>query len=102
MAKQYAYTDEYGNEYTSAYCRIKEVNLNKDGQASLMFQVFKNAQAKLDGRSPVKIMNIDIDGVEFGTYFSATALETIGLNAYKVAYIYGSDNSLFPADAIDV
>ena len=94
MAIQKSFTTKSDIVLASAYHRISRINFVRrsprpdfiEGEVS----IYKDAQARNDGKSPVKVFSFNIrdtyPGTEFSTFFGTSALDTVNQNVISQCY----------------
>ena len=87
MAKQFNFTHANGTNYPDSYWRITQLFVDVPAlYAKFIFTGYKDAQARLDGRSGIGNRSVEIFGANFAQYF-AQVTEKIK-NPQEVAYEY--------------
>lgn len=89
MSLQISYEAQTGVTHASAYHKIIRMgNDRENGQMSIGVSIFKDEQAKIDGKSPVGSRHYSIRSTDYDTYFANAVLDTEGQNTVERAYVY--------------
>jgi len=88
MAKQMAFTDQYGNQHQESYWRLVQCNISvPDKSALLVFYGYKDKAARNSAKQPVAAKQYAIMGETFDACY-ARHLEPGGPNMAQMAYEY--------------
>jgi len=96
MAIQKSITDEQGVTHSSAYSRIRAINLNYGGTSAeviMVLDIFTNAAARSKGdtdeeKLPVLSSQVAITGNDFTTYFADSVLAGNTTTPIKQGYTW--------------
>ena len=84
-----SFEDSYGNTYTDSYSRVVETNLNYDTKsAHITINIYKDEQARIDGKQPVAQKTYDVTGDDFETYYNFSELDKKDVNTVSQSYLY--------------
>lgn len=88
MAKQMAFSDQFGNTYPASYWRLVYVAIDAvGGNARLVFYGYKDKAARDAAKVNIGQKAYDLSGAEFQTYY-AHHLEPNGPNLMTLCYEY--------------
>ena len=82
------FEDPYGNLNDNAYGVIDQCDGNKGKKTQqIVFDIYKDKQARIDGKVPLVSHSYSVPSEEFDEWFSVAAISE-DENQYKMAYLY--------------
>jgi len=89
MSLQLSYEAGTGATHASAYHKITNLSLRRQGDCTLIHvTIFKDAAAMAANKSPVGNASYRVVGDDYATYYANAVLDTVGQNVVERSYEY--------------
>jgi len=89
MALQLSYEAPTGVTHATAYHRITGIRMDRTNQRVLIqVEIYKDKQARDDGKAPVGGDSQSVRDTDFTTYFDDEVLDVVDQNPTERAYVY--------------